>query len=378
MKILYLTSLEINDFNGVSKKILSQIKSFENKGYEVILCDIKQKGNFLYQEIYQKNIYLKKIINNILGRQYFLYSYNKILSYVVKENIDIVYIRYACNASPSFINFLKKLKKIKKKILLEIATYPYDNEILETVNPLKKIKYKIEKKYRLFLKNYIDRIITFSNDNEIFGVKTIKISNGIDIDRISLVNRKNKKLENEINFLGVAQLAFWHGFDRFILSMSEYYKNNPIKIVKFHVVGDGDKKVVEKLKKLVKDCNLENYVIFYGFKSGKDLDDIYNQTDIAIGSLGIHRLNLEEVQPLKNREYCAKGLPFVISFKDLWFEDKKFVFKVSNDEELFDINEIISWYKNLKISPEEIREYSKQFTWNIQMGKVVECLEDIN
>lgn len=376
MKILYLTSGEINEFNGVSKKILSQVRAFENKGYEIKLCNVIQRGNFLYQEIYQQNIYLKKTINNTLGRQYLLYSYNKILSYIIKENIDIIYIRYACNASPSFINFLKNLKKRKICILLEIATYPYDEEISKNGNFLKKIKYKIEKKYRMFLKNYVDRIITFSNDNEIFGIKTIKISNGIDINRISLVN--NKKLENEINFLGVAQLAFWHGFDRFILSMSEYYKNKPLKVIKFHVVGDGDKKVVEKLKELVKNYNLENYVIFYGFKSGKDLDKIYNKTNIAIGSLGIHRLNLKEVQPLKNREYCAKGLPFVISFNDPNFRNKEFVYKVSNDEKLFDINEIIAWYKNLKISPEKMREYSKQFTWDIQIGKVAEYLEDKN
>ena len=229
----------------------------------------------------------------------------------------------------------------------------------------------MDKKYRSELYKYVDKIVTYSKDKEIFGIPCINISNGIDLNEVKLVN-KIERNDNKIIFTIVSNCSFWHGIDRFLYSFLEYEKKNSDNNIVFNIVGEGSE--TPKLKKIVEDNPLlKGCVIFHGFKSGKELDEIYNQTDIGIGSLGIHRIKgLKEVQPLKNREYCAKGLPFVIGFTDSDFKDKDFVYSVSNDDENFDVEKMIEWYKNLKTTPEEMREYSKKFSWDIQMKKVID------
>lgn len=156
--------------------------------------------------------------------------------------------------------------------------------------------------------------------------------------------------------------------------MVEYYKNNPKEIIKFHIVGDGDKEVVNNLKKLVKENKLEDYVTFYGYKSGKKLDDIYNDSDIAIGSLGFFRTGDIMGSTLKVREYCARGIPFIIGYKDISLnKELKFYYEVSNDETLLDLNKILEWYENLNVKSEEIRKFAiENLSWDKQIKIILE------
>lgn len=372
MRGIYLFNEELQDASGVTKKVLNQVASFKKLGIEMELSYLIKDGRTIIRKI--DNQIIEKYTKSIFGRikKNFFY-YSALEKYILSNNFNFIYIRYACFADQDFLKFLKNIKVQGIKILLEIPTYPYDEEFKDknSRNELKKIA--IEKKCRLLLKEYVDRIITFSNDSEIFGIKTIKISNGINLDDIKIADKKEKI--NEINFVGIAIISFWSGFDRMILSMAEYYKNNPNEIVKFHIVGDGDKKVVTELKNLVKKNNLEKYVIFYGYKSGKELDKIYEKIDIGIGNLGNFRKGLIDGGGLKNQEYCAKGLPFIIAGYDDNYKNVDFMYKISADESLINLNKIIDWYKNLQITPEQIRKYVEDnLTWDIQMKKVVDYI----
>ncbi|WP_308009439.1 glycosyltransferase [uncultured Fusobacterium sp.] len=378
MKLLYFVPMEIKEFDGISKKVLYQVAALRRLEIEVEICCEEIKYNKIFRKIFNKDVILEKSVSTKVTKQLLYYKYEKTLKYIFENNFDVIYIRYVYFANPCFIKFLKKIKEKNIKVIVEIPTYPYDKELVHK-DMIRQIKYFIERKYREKMRNYVDKIITFSNDDEIFGIKTVKISNGIDPNEISIINKKIKRSINEINFIGVAGIAFWHGFDRFILSMAEYYKNNPKEVVKFHIVGDGNKETVNVLKNLVKENKLENYVIFYGYKSGKELDKIYNKMEVAVGSLGFSRIGLERGAPLKTREYIAKGLPIIIGYEDISLNSSiKFIDKVPNDESLFSIEKIIKWYKNLNMAPEEIRKYAENnLSWDIQMKKVVESIKEL-
>lgn len=350
-----------------------QVAALKKLGVEVEICCEKIEYNKIFRKIFNTNITLEKSVGNIMTKQLLYYKYEKTLKYIFENNFEIVYIRYVYMANPCFIKFLKKIKEKNIKVILEVPTYPYDKELVHK-DIIRQIKYFIERKYRDKMCNYVDKIITFSDDDEIFGIKTIKISNGIDPNEIPIIDKNVKKSINEINFIGVAGIAFWHGFDRFILSMVEYYKNNPKEIIKFHIVGDGDKEVVNNLKKLVKENKLEDYVTFYGYKSGKKLDDIYNDSDIAIGSLGFFRTGDIMGSTLKVREYCARGIPFIIGYKDISLnKELKFYYEVSNDETLLDLNKILEWYENLNVKSEEIRKFAiENLSWDKQIKIILE------
>lgn len=378
MKALFLTPTSLNEYSGIDKKVMAQYEALKNNGLDIELCYIDRKEETIERKIFQKNILLKKIesknrllkkIENFLLR----WNFKDVENYIFQNKVELIYIRYEMASNYGFIKFLKNIKEKNIKILLEIPTYPYDQELLNG-NIKLKLRYYIDRHYRKNLKKLVDKIVTFSEDKKIYEVLTINISNGIDINKISLVEKKESK---KIRFIGVAGLVFWHGFDRFILSMKNYYKNSPKQEVIFNIVGDGDKNYINKLKNMVKENKLENYIVFHGFKSGEELDKIYNNSDIAVGSLGRFRSGLDIMKPLKNREYCAKGLPMIYSETDLDFEGQSFVYKASHNESLIDIEKVIEWYKNLKITSSEIREYSKQFSWDIQMKKILDEIKEL-
>lgn len=359
-KVLFISSVNKKNLNsGINKKILSQVNSLNKFNSKVFLGGEQDNSFLIYDTDYIEKFdsKLQKMINKWR-------FYNKVIK---KENISWIYIRYEQFSSPSFIKFLKYNKK--RKIILEIPTYPYDFEH-KKLKIFSKLKIKLDKIYRNKLFKYVDKIVTFSHDEQIWGIPCINISNGINLEEIKMI-KKNSYQKDIIHFTSVSSCDFWHGIDRFLLSLDEYGKLKNKQKIKFNVVGEGLETI--KLKEIVKNSNyLKDVVEFTGFKSGVSLDKIYNQTDIALGCLGNHRKGIHIIQALKNKEYMAKGLPMIFSEDDPGLRNKKFVYRATRDEELINIEDVIKWYKSLEISPKEIRRHAEEFTWDIQMKKVLD------
>ena len=351
------------DNTGISKKIIVQktrLAELCNSSIDFFYC----KDDFLFFNE-------QKIIH--VNRHFLTKTYIKVSQIINIKKYDFVYLRYEAYSSPAFISFLKKISSKKLKIVFEIPTYPYDGELLlgiSKANGIRKInRYKnllIEKKYRRYLIKYVNRIVTYSTDDFIYKIKTLKITNGIDLDSVKLVNRLNKN--NEITLIGVAKLTPYHGYDRVILGLSNYLRTeNQIKI-NFIVVGGSDDDTYDKLKKLTKDLSLEEYVHFTNNVPYEELDSFFEKADIGIGSLARHRSGISTMASLKNREYAARGIPFIYSENDLSFDDKDFVLKVKQDDSPLDFNEIINFYmKTKKYSPILIRKSVEKLDWKEQL-----------
>src|SRR6185312_15527784 len=331
MKALFLIGETLTDFGGISKKIIAQVNALKNVGIDVTLSYLKANHENTLIARYAGE---KKIDNfspnPILSQIQWRCKYRNVLKYIQENHIQIVFIRYIHFANPFFIRFLKSLKQRNIKVLLEIPTYPYDQEY-QQLKLTSKLVLLIEKFSRRKFKKYVTRILTVTPYKTIFDVPTIEISNGIDPHSIKIVE-KNKTNE-EIHLIGVASMAHWHGYDRVIEGFHNYYsKSTNNQKIYFHLVGDNDNSETLRYKELVKKYDLSKYIIFYGRKSGKDLDLIFDKADMAVGSLGCHRINIKDVKSLKNREYCARGLPFFYSEKDAEFEGKNFVYRIPADE----------------------------------------------
>lgn len=116
---------------------------------------------------------------------------------------------------------------------MEIPTYPYDQEY---ITRSMKLSLAVDRCFRHSLAKILDGIVTFSNAGRIFGGKTIRISNGIDFDAIPLKQNRNNT-SHELHLIGVAEVHYWHGFDRLVNGLAEYYRTNPDYKVYFHIVG---------------------------------------------------------------------------------------------------------------------------------------------
>ena len=92
----------------------------------------------------------------------------------------------------------------------------------------------------------------------------------------------------------------------------------------------------------------------------------------AIGSLARHRSGITNIKTLKNREYAARGIPFVYSEMDEDFEQMPYIIKALADESPVDINQILDFITQNDFKAENIRTSINHLTWKEQMKKVTD------
>lgn len=372
MKILFLVYHGFSDESGISKKIHYQVKGLQQNGHEVHLCyyDFDSRG---HRCRYVNDKVIADYGTGVLAALRSRTQLDCIYDYCFENGIDVVYARSFMNASPVLVRLFGKLKRAGVKSVTEIPTYPYDSEFKGY--PMKyKIPLYIDMMFRRQLARKMAAIVTFSSEKTIFGQRTICISNGIDLDSIPLHNPVRK---NDIHLMAVAEIHYWHGFDRLVAGLGEYYKNNPIgRKVYFHIVGWEDDRGTTSngyltVKEMARKYGIEQYVINHGKLFGKQLDEVFNQCVFAIGSLGRHRSGITYIKTLKNREYAARGISFIYSEMDSDFENMPYTIKAPADESPINVNEIINYIDNHKINPAGIRKTVEHLSWKYQMKKVI-------
>lgn len=346
MKIAYIyTLIQLGkESMGITNKINAQIMEFQRSGINVDLklCYYISKS--------------KRILPFQTNSADWFSMRKDLLNY------DGLYIRF----STFDFQLLRTLKWIKRKnqkskIVLEIPTYPYEEEL----NGRNRLIQFRDRLYRHFLTGKIDRIVTFSDDKVLFGIKTIITCNGVDIDRIKRhVHVRND--ENRFDLCMVAAFERWHGADRLIKGLVDYYKSrngspdetaNKLDVY-LHMVGKGSDKLMNQLYTLAGDPLVAGRVKFYGYKKGAELDEIFDGCDMAVASLGLHRLNIKGASTLKTREYLGRGIPFAYSSVVFEFEKNPvdFAIQISTDENNVDINQLIDFYRGV------INEYGDRLT----------------
>jgi hypothetical protein len=336
--ILYYTARDMTSINdGINFKIHSQVDTLINAGFSVLF--VYRKGNILY--IRQEDEIT--VIKSKMSRPYKMSSSRFLMKYLKNflkvKHIDGIYCRYVF-ADMSFQGLIQLWKKYNIKTAIEIPTYPYDSEFQGSFE--NQIVLILDKMYRMRLSKYVDRIITYSEDNEIFGIKTIKTINGIDLNRVKIINSEFHG--DVINLIAVAGLAKWHGYDRLINGIGAYYKNGGKQRIVFHIIGDGTE--ISYYRKLISDYEINDEVILCGFKSGEELSKIYNLADIAIDSLGNHRKGIYIASSLKSREYAARGLPILTTqYEDSYPEEYQLL--VPSDDTNIDILDVIKFMQRL-------------------------------
>lgn len=364
MTALILVFYGFQEYNGISKKIRYQADALRQCGMDVRIChyevcENKERKWKINDEV------LKNLGRGILAKIKKRISFAPIIRYIREEQISFVYIRYYHNANPFTIHLVKAIKKLGAKVALEIPTYPYDQEFID-----QKLSLFIDRQFRHALCRELNAIITFSNNSEIFGQHTICISNGIDFNSIPL-RKQMHSIGKELHLIGVAEVHFWHGYDRLIEGLKNYYAQNPTYKVYFHIVGPlSGEREYQEIKVPIQLYNLHPYIILHGAKHGKELDALFEKADFAIGSLARHRSGIYNIKTLKNREYAARGFGFIYSEIDDDFEKMPYILKVPADETPIDILSLITFCQKQIISPQEIRDSIQHLSWKEQMKKV--------
>ena len=377
MRILFLVYHGFSEHSGISKKIHYQVKGLCENGHDVHLCyyDFDERGHscrFVDGKVIKD--YGKGKWAGLCQRM----DYGCIYDYCVHNKIELVYARCFMNANPWLIHFFRKLKARDIHTVTEIPTYPYDGEFAGATGQ-QRIKLLVDQLFRKRLYRHMNAMITFSDAKEIFGQRTINISNGVDFDSIPLHSSPTSHL-SPLHLIGVAEVHYWHGYDRLIAGLGEYYRQGGQREVFFHIVGgiwSGDmygSAFAPGIQTLIDQYGINDKVVLHGQMFGPVLDELFDQCQFAIGSLGRHRNGITVIKTLKNREYATRGLPFIYSEQDSDFDNQPYIIKVPADESPIDIQRILDYMDCFQMKPEEIRKTVEHLTWKIQMQQVVDAV----
>lgn len=371
LKVLFLVFHGFSEHNGISKKIWGQIKGFRECGADVSLCYYQVLADGRRVWVADNNV-IADFGYGICAKVRKRFDYQALTEYILANDFSLVYMRSDHNANPFTIRMVRRIREGKCKVLMEIPTYPYDQEYHTW---RMRLDLFVDRIFRLQLAKNLDAIITFTRETEIFGQRTIPISNGIDFDTLPLRKLSPEK-HGEIHLLGVAEIHYWHGYDRVINGLEYYYRSNPDTKVYFHIVGrlSGDREKSE-IYNAIKRGNLNNHVILHGAMWGNDLNNIFNKCDFAIGSLGRHRSGITHIKTLKNREYAARGISFIYSEIDDDFEAKPYIIKAPADDSPINIAQIVAYCRSRQLPPQEIREDIFSLSWARQMQKTLTRLD---
>ncbi|WP_108158407.1 glycosyltransferase family protein [Sphingobacterium faecium] len=368
MKVLFLIFHGFSEHNGISKKIWGQINGLKQNGAQVTLCHytVEASGHRVWKVNEDVLVDLGKGTSAKIRKRI---DYRAIQEYVVKNNFSLVYIRSDHNANPFTIRLVKSIRQSGATVMMEVPTYPYDQEY----NTAKmKLELCVDRLFRRQLAKQLDAVVTFSNFDQIFGQKTLQISNGIDFGAIPIRHPITKGGE-EIHLLAVAEIHYWHGFDRLIQGLALYQQQQSARQVIFHLVGEltGERERQDILVPIQKH-GLQQQVILHGALWGTALDTLFDQADFAIGSLGRHRTGIDVIRTLKNREYAARGIPFIYSESDPDFDQCDYIIKATADESPIDIQQILDFINQLKTSPDTIRASIQELSWQGQMNRLLQ------
>lgn len=386
-KILYISYLNEDLRPGYKLKIHGQAKSFSSIGLKSYLLIVKNECLGFYsfvdgEEILTEIPFNKKRrdVNKNLYDDFFLSrQFFKTVKRLASElQINYLYIR---RIWPTPVGLLRLIKSLRSKgcyIMYEYPSYPWKEDV--------KLKYNKTAKDILFYANdvimceILDKLVhkiiylgVYNGNNP----KFYRICNAGDPDKFPLVQRNKEK---DIVLIGVAHTRYIHGYDKVIKGLKTYYeKDSKIKVY-FNIVGTLDKSL--GLEEMVEKYSLNEYVHFYGMKVGKELDDIFDQSDIGVNVLRGNEIKgiKKGATTLKTIEYTLRGLPQIASqpldLGDGTFETPQFFYLDRGVDEC-NIENIIQFYQNLNESHKDIRDYGiKHFTWDKIYKKLFEEIKN--
>jgi glycosyltransferase involved in cell wall biosynthesis len=272
-----------------------------------------------------------RIVNHYAG------FWGIVAAHCAAGDYDVLYIRHP-GTNPALLGFLAWMKSRNPnlRIVLELASYPMSGE---ADSMEQKLILATDTALSRFLRKLVDYVVTFGDQTEIYGIPCIRSSNGVDVDALPL--RRVPTFDPRApRLLGVASLAKWHGYDRILRGLRQALDRN--SDVAPHVSFAGHGPAAIGLEQLCRSLELDEHVSFHGMTTGKALDELFDQSDIAIASLGMHRIGLQNASSLKTREYCARGIPFIFAGRDDSFDDDfPFALRVPVGDDPIDLGQVL-------------------------------------
>ena len=312
----------------------------------------------------------------------------RICRIVREEQPDAVYLK-GFLSNPYALRVAKCAKAVKPgcRVIFEIATYPYwgeyrrffrvdfrSRDARSFAGHLLEVAQHFGTSFRM--KKHVDALAVFGRPvDRLWGIPAVTIDNGVDVGGIALRKPPAGNPGSEVRLLGVAGTSIAHGYSRILEGMAAYRESKPEgePPVRFSLVGANE--TIRQLMRQAEALRLQDSVEFLGYKNAAELSKLYGVCDAAVSSLGVYRIGLKYLSPLKSREYCAAGIPFLYAYEDTLPPDAPFALKIANNPSPVDIPAVVRFVEQCRGRPElpaQERRYAQEhFDWNIMMKQVL-------
>ena len=179
------------------------------------------------------------------------------------------------------------------------------------------------------------------------GKKIKIISNGIEMQLYTVLPPPKNQYPNLV-FIGT-EGQLWHGTDK-IKALAQMFPN-----WLFHIIGNSSQQGMIR----------KDNIVYYPFLSKHDYQQIMAIADVAIGTLALHRIDMNQACPLKVREYLAYGLPVIIGYEDMDLKGFDGVLQIANTpNNIYDykeqIDEFVNQWMGKRINPQQLSIDAKE------------------
>lgn len=312
MRIAYVSLHWLRTLDsGVGKKIHRQIHAWENAGHEVRLFMHAALKEGLANPLPGEIIYYTES-NKIIGEWRRSLAIYPLLRAVQAFRPDLIYIRYGMYVYP--VHRLAEIAPLVEEITTNDLSQHKRLGILHSM---------YNRLTRGILIRKTSGLVCLSHElaNAPFNAKyqkpTAVIGDGIDMENIQPLPPPDN-VTPKIAFIGAPD-SIWQGVDKLP------FLARACPDLEIHIIGYSRLETVKEIPK---------NVYLYGYLDAKKYQKVLANMDCAIGSLALHRIQLNESSPLKTRECLAFGLPMILPYldTDLHRLGADFILEIPNTE----------------------------------------------
>jgi len=327
--------------SGVGKKIQSQVETWRRLGHEARLFMHASTGEPA-SELIEADVFLYDMRGKFQTELNRIRAASRMVEAVKAFKPDVIYLRYGIYVYPAhrLMNIASVVEEINTNDLTQ-------HEDLGGVYSL----------YNRFTRGIFLRLVrglvTVSGELETspafapYRKPTRVIANGIDLDSFKPLSAPTNETPRLV-FIG-SPGYLWHGVDK-LVDFARRFPDLQLDIVGYESLPE--------FEPLPPNLNL------HGYLSSEEYLKVLARTDVAISSLALHRIQLDEASTLKSRECLALGLPLVVAYIDTDLDDAgcDFLLKIPNKED------------NIQTHGEAIREFAYRMRGKRADRKILERL----
>lgn len=320
MRIAYVCYWDLHRFDGVAKKITSQIDFWRGDGHDVrLLCltpSEPENGAAKQEGLYPA-----------AGIRRRLFATRALAADLDRAAPDLVYLRYDLFLPPLWPALTKR------RVVVELNAQPAQLQLRRSTARL------YERICRRFVLSRADGFVCIAHELadgpwlRRLHRPTIVLGNSIEPDDYPQPAPPGNSRPRGV-FIGGPGMP-WHGVDK-VRRLAELLPE-----VDFDVIGPSAAALGGPAP-----ANLTTH----GFLARAEYEPLLTRADFGIGTLALHREGATETAPLKLREYLAYGLPIIVAQEDpdLTRAPSWFVLRIANEE------------SNVETSAETIRSWIGQ------------------